>query len=111
MNRSITNPRSFSTDQLHAALGGVGGPARPDYLPDIIAQAGRTRQRPAWTFLERWLSTDIAVRRQGVPRAAVLFTVMFLMVALLVAGVVYIGSQTSSAEPGLPSTPDAWRAF
>jgi hypothetical protein len=51
MNRSNISPRPFSTDQLHAALGDVGGPARPDYLSDIVAQAGRMRQRPAWTFL------------------------------------------------------------
>lgn len=97
MNRSNTSPRSFSTDELHAALGDVGGPARPDYLTDIVAQAGRTRQRPAWTFLEGWLPMDTAVRRQGVPRAAVLFTVLSLLVALLVAGVVYVGSQTKPA--------------
>ena len=96
MNRSNTTPRSFSADQLRAALGDVGGPARPDYLPDIVEQAGRMRQRPAWTFLERWLSMDIAVRRQGVPRAAVVFASLFLLVALLAVGVVYIGSQRRS---------------
>ena len=106
MNGSTTTPRSFSADQLHAALGDVAGSARPDYLPDIVAQAGLLRQRPAWTFLERWLATDIAVRRRGVPRAAVLFAVMSLLVALLVAGVVYVGSQTKPAP--LPSTPSAW---
>lgn len=106
MNRSSTSPRSFSIDQLHAALGDVAGSARPDYLSDIVEQAGRIGQRPAWTFLERWLPLDIAVRRQGVPRAAVLFAVMSLLVALLVAGVVYVGSQTKPAP--LPLTPNAW---
>ena len=106
MNRSNTPPHAFSTDQLHAALGDVGGPARPDYLTDIVAQAGRIRQRPAWTFLERWLAVDIAVRRQGVPRAAVLFAVVLLLVAVVVEGVVYVGSQTKPAP--LPSTPKAW---
>jgi hypothetical protein len=111
MNRSYTSPRSFSTDQLHVALGDVGGPARPDYLTDLVAQAGRKRQRPAWTFLERWLSMDIAVRRQGVPRTAVVFAALSLLVALLAAGVVYIGSQLIQPErpPRLPSTPDAWQ--
>ena len=63
MNVSDMTTRSFSTDQLHAALSDIGGPARPDYLTDIVVQAGRIRQRPAWTFLERWLSMDIAGRR------------------------------------------------
>jgi len=97
MNRLNIPPRGFSTDRLHAALGDVAGPARPDYLSDIVAQAGRVRQRPAWTILERWLPLDIAARRQGVPRAAVLFAVMLLLVALLVESVVYVGSQTRPA--------------
>jgi len=101
MNHPNTDPRSFSTDQLRAALGDVGEPARPDYLPDIVAQAGRIRQRPAWTFLERWLSVDIAVGRQHVSRAAVVFASLFLPVALLVAGAFYIGSQTKPAPVDL----------
>jgi TolB protein len=48
-------PRSLSTERLAAALTEVGGSARPDYLDDIVTRAARTRQRPAWTFLERWL--------------------------------------------------------
>lgn len=111
MNRSNSTARSLSVDQLHAALGDVGGPTRPDYLTAILAQAGRTRQRPAWTFLGGWLSLDPAGRRQGVPRAAVLFAVLSLLVALLVAGLVYVGSQRTQPERrlGLPTTPDAWQ--
>jgi len=98
MNPSNRNPRSFSTEQLRTALGDVVGPARPDYLTDIVAQAGRIRQRPAWTFTERWLSVSIEPRSQGVPRSAVLYAVMFLLVALLAAGVVLIGSQRTQPE-------------
>ena len=92
MSRPDTPPRSYSPDQLRAALGDVGGPARPDYLDDIVAQAGRTRQRPGWTFPERWLSTDIAMRRQGDRRTAVLVAALVLL-ALLAAASVYVGSQ------------------
>ena len=88
MKRSNTTPRSFSTERLQAALGDVGGPARPDYLPAIVARAGHIRQRPAWTFLGGWLSVDPAGRRQGVARAAVVFASVLLLVALLAAGVV-----------------------
>jgi hypothetical protein len=111
MTRSNGSLRSFSTDQLHAALGNAGGPARPDYLTDIVAQAGRMRQRPAWTFLERWLPMDIAVRREGVPRAAVVFAALFLLLALLAAGVVYISSRQTQPDRllRLPTTPDAWQ--
>lgn len=98
MNRSNSTSRSLSVDQLRAALGDVGGQVRPDYLTDIVAQAGRMRQRPAWTLLERWLPMDIAVRRQGVPRAAVLFASLSLLVALFAAAIVYVGSQPNQSE-------------
>src|SRR5258705_6839722 len=84
MNVPDTTSRSLTADRLTAALDEVSNPGRPDYLPDIVAQAGRTRQRPAWTFLERWLPMDIAVRRQGVPRAVLIFAVLALLVTLLV---------------------------
>ena len=93
MSHSDTKPRIFTADRLSAALHEVGGPARPDYLTDIVAQAGRTRQRPAWTFLERWLPMDIAVRRQGVPRAVLVFAVLALLITLLVATLAFIGTR------------------
>ena len=99
MNRSSTTPRSLTSDQLRAALGGIGGQGRPDYLADIVAQAGRTRQRPAWTFLERWLPMGVATQRQAGTRSTVVFATLFLLVALLVAGVVYIGYQRIQREP------------
>jgi Tol biopolymer transport system component len=102
MNRSTTTPRSFTTDQLHAALGDVGGPARPDYLLDIVAEAGRMRQRPGWTFPERWLSMDIAAPRQGVPRTAILSATLVLL-ALAAAAGLYIGSQPTPPVDVTPS--------
>lgn len=101
MNRSNTSPRSFSTDELRIALRGDVGPTRPDYLIDIVAAAGRTRQRPAWTFLDRWLPVDFGEPRLGLPRAAVVFMVLSLLVALLVAPAVYVGSQTKPAPVDL----------
>jgi hypothetical protein len=110
MNRSHTTPRSFSAIQLQTALRDIVEPAGPDYLPDIVAQAARMRQRPAWTFLEGWVSIDISVRRQGVPRRAEVFILLSLLVALLIAGAVYVGSQRTHPVrlSRLPATPDAW---
>ena len=109
MSHLDTQPRSFSADRLNAALDEVGGPARPDYLTDIVAQAGRTRQRPAWTFLERWLPMDIAVRRQGVPRAVLVFAVLALLITLLVATVAFIGGRPS--QPPLAAATNGLLAF
>jgi len=101
MNRSHPTPHSFSTAELRTALRDVVGQARPDYLSDIVAEAGRTRQRPAWTFLERWLPVDIAVQGLGVPRAAAVIMVLSLVVVLVVAPAVYVGSQTKPAPVDL----------
>ena len=34
---------------------GPGVPAPPDYIDDVLARTAATRQRPGWTFPERWL--------------------------------------------------------
>ena len=109
MSHSDTTPRTLTADRLGAAFNEVGGQARPDYLPDIVAQAGRTRQRPAWTFLERWLPMDIAVRRQGVPRAVLVFAVLALLMTLLVATVAFIGTRPS--QPPLAAATNGLIAF
>ncbi len=109
MTHSDTTPRTLTADRLDAAFNEVGGQARPDYLPDIVAQAGRTRQRPAWTFLERWLPMDIAVRRQGVPRAVLVFAVLALLMTLLVATVAFIGTRPS--QPPLAAATNGLLAF
>jgi hypothetical protein len=110
MNRPPTTPRSFSRDQLHTALADAGEPVRPDYLGDIVAQASHSRQRPAWVFVERWLASDVAVRRRGVPHAVDVLLVAALLLVLLVAGAVYVGSQLTRPEQPLrlPTTPGAW---
>jgi Tol biopolymer transport system component len=109
MSHSDATPRTFTADRLSAAFNEVGSQARPDYLPDIVAQAGRTRQRPAWTFLERWLPMDIAIRRQGVPRAVLVFAVLALLITLLVATVAFIGTRPS--QPPLGAATNGLIAF
>ena len=109
MSHSDATTRNLPAARLHAALDEVGGVARPDYLTDIVAQAGRTRQRPAWTFLERWLPMDIAVRRQGVPRAVLMFAVLGLLIVLLVATVAFIG--TRPTRPALTAATNGQIAF
>jgi Tol biopolymer transport system component len=109
MSHSDTTPRTFTAERLSAAFNEAGGQARPDYLTDIVAQAGRTRQRPAWTFLERWLPMDIAVRRQGVPRAVLVFAVLALLLTLLFATIAFIGARPS--QPPLGAATNGLIAF
>ena len=90
----MTSDRRFEQDlpDLMAQL----APRRvPDYRDDIVRQTARTRQRPAWTFPERWLPMDITLApARGRPR--VLRTlVAVLLVALLAAAllVAYVGTR------------------
>ena len=101
MNRSDPTPRPFSADEMRTALRRDVGLTRPDYLTGVFAEAGRTRQRPEWTFLGRWLPVDIGEPGIGVPRAAVVLVVLTLLIALLVAPAVYIGSRTLPASVDL----------
>ena len=39
------------------------GHGMPGYLDEVLARTTRTRQRPAWSSLERWLPVDLSTRR------------------------------------------------
>src|SRR4051794_7974717 len=69
------------------------GPGAPDYLDEILTRTTRTRQRPAWSSLERWLPVQMTFsgRLAPIPRLAWLAAVVAMLVlaaaALFVAGV------------------------
>ena len=76
-------------------------PARiPDYFDDMLQATGRTRQRPAWTSLERLIPMDIAARPApfGLPSWRPVLT-MFVIVALLVAAGAFM---IAGSKPALP---------
>ena len=94
----MTSPRRFERDlpELLADLY-VGG--LPDYRDDLVRQTAATRQRPAWTFPERWLPMDLTMRRP--PFAVVpwrLIGVALLAVALIAAAL-FVGSQQRRVPP------------
>jgi Tol biopolymer transport system component len=100
MNRSDPRLRLITADRLSAALDEVGGAARPVYLDDIVSRAQVTRQRPAWTFPERLLPMSIAVRREGIPRVAILFALLLLLlVAALATTIVLTGAPARPPAP------------
>ena len=70
-------------------------PAVPDYYPDLFRQTARTRQRPAWSILERWLPMGVVARtapvRQIPWRPIVLAAVLIVLVAASLA--LYAGSR------------------
>lgn len=69
------------------------GRGTPTYLGDVLARTTRTRQRPAWSSLERWLPMQTTLRLTPVPRMAWLLVVAALLAAVLVA-VLVAGSRT-----------------
>jgi Tol biopolymer transport system component len=79
----------------------------PEYLDDVFSQTGRMRQRPAWTFPERWIPmADITTRQAIAPRVPFrMIGVALVIIALIVgAAAVYVGThQTRLPAPFGPA--------
>ena len=56
----MTTDRRFESD-LSDLLAELAPRRTPDYRDDVVRQTARTRQRPAWTFPERWLPVDLTM--------------------------------------------------
>ena len=64
-DRMSTFDRSDRFQQeLPDILTAIAAPRMPDYVDDLLARAAATRQRPRWTFPERWLPMGAIARRQ-----------------------------------------------
>ena len=92
----MTADRRFE-QQLPAALDDLAMSAYPTYIDEVLAITARTRRRPAWQFLSRWLPFQppgwLAVTRTRQLRPVVVLAVVVLLIAALVA--VYVGSRTT----------------
>jgi hypothetical protein len=81
--------------QLPEILVELALPRVPDYIDDILSQTARTRQRPGWTFPERWLPMDIAANvptgARRVPWRAL--GILAIIAVLLVIAIVAVGSR------------------
>ena len=77
---------------LTQGLAALASASYPDYFDDALDRATARRQRPRWTFPERWLPMQVSAQRVGVPallpprRALALALIALLMAALAVAG-------------------------
>ena len=88
--------------RLGDALDDLASPQFPDYFDDVLAQALRHPQRPAWTFLERWIPMSTLTRRSVLVPALPLRTIgiLLILLALLVAtAVISIGLRDRSPAP------------
>ena len=56
--------------RLPSRLEELAAPRTPSYFDDVIHQTARTRQRPGWSFPERWLPVSVLTDRLATaPRA------------------------------------------
>ena len=97
----MTTDRHFER-QLPDLLEDLYLGSTPDYRDEVLAVAVRSRQRPAWTFIGRWLPmADIASRSTLMPRVPMRSLVVGLViVALLLAGLaVFVGTRPRVPAP------------
>ena len=74
----------------------------PDHLQEVLQVTRETRQRPAWSSLERWLPVDTTFRPRlfTVPRAGRLVMVAALILLVLAIAIIAVGTyQTRLPEP------------
>jgi Tol biopolymer transport system component len=73
----------------------------PDHLDEVLGVTVTTRQRPAWSSLERWLPVDTTFRPRffNIPQPGRLVLVAALVIALLGLLVLAIGSRQQRLPP------------
>jgi Tol biopolymer transport system component len=89
-------------DRLFAdMLADVAQPAYPDYIDDVLDQATRGSQRPAWTFPERWIPmrtlTESVPFAPRLPWRTLGVAALLLLIAAIVA--VAVGTRQRLAPP------------
>jgi dipeptidyl aminopeptidase/acylaminoacyl peptidase len=97
----MTNERHLERD-LPAILGDLAVGSYPDYIDGVLATTAQSRQRPAWTFPERWLPMAVVTRRPVLAPSVPWRTLGVLaLIALLIAVTfaVYVGSQARLPAP------------
>jgi len=88
--------------RLPEILEEISVPRTPAYFDDILGQVGRTRQRPGWSFPERWLPmTAISERVATAPRIPMRLAVALAL--LLVVLVVSVALMAGSQRPAVPA--------
>jgi hypothetical protein len=89
--------------QLPVLLDELARPQTPAYFESLLGQAARTRQRPAWTILERWLPmVDVARQPVIAPRMrlrTVGLGLLLIGLILAVIAAIAIGSRPNVPTP------------
>ena len=75
----------------------------PDYFDDMLQQTARTRQRPAWSSIERWIPMGVLARTQPMRplpwRAIAILATLAILLAAVVGAALLVGSTQRLPEP------------
>jgi WD40 repeat protein len=108
----MTTDRHLERD-LPAILGEIAMGTYPDYIDDVLVTTAQRRQRPAWTFPERWIPVELVTSRAPVTRLprrqiGVLAILAVLLAAMLAA---YVGSRPQRLPPPFGVTANGLVAY
>jgi Tol biopolymer transport system component len=91
------------TDRLAAELPDllveIAAPRIPDYVDEVFAITAGTRQRPRWTFPERWLPMIIVRQRLMVPTIPWRPVLAVVLLLALLATALFVSSQQRRLPP------------
>ncbi len=86
--------------RLPELIDDLGAAGMPDYVDDLLRTTARTRQRPAWSALERWLPMGVIARPVPIrPMPWRLIAIVALVVLVAAATLVYVGTQQRRLPP------------
>ena len=97
----MTTPTRIERE-LPGILGDLSAGPAPDYLDDVFGRTGRMRQRPAWSFPERWLPmADITRTRASSysPKWRPIAVALVVIALVVVAVLAYAGSRPQRVPP------------
>ena len=88
-------------------------PPAPEYLGQVLERTRRTRQRPAWASLERWLpmADKILARPASPPTRFARLLLVALLVLALAAVVAVVGAQLLKPKVEIPQGGSAVLVF
>jgi Tol biopolymer transport system component len=75
-----------------------------NYLDEVLVVTQRTRQRPAWSFPERWIPVQLTLRRVAVPRPAIYLALLAILIAVAIAAASLVGMQRRTPAPFGPAS-------
>jgi TolB protein len=70
-----------------------------DLVDRVLAGTRRSRQLPAWLVFDRWTQMQLTMRRATAPRLSPLLLLVGLLIAVLLAALVYVGSRPKVPPP------------